>query len=310
MVPEWMEKNKEYDDDLIISGRRSHNFLGKSIRHMKKTISEELATEYYASLKGLLQKLDPRLKLISAISLVILAGITKSISVLLGLWFFTLVLMFYSGLPVFTLQKRIWGLIPLFSLLAAIPGMFNFIIDGNPWLVLYQFKQPVVWWGIHIPHNIFITKQGTFAAIFLFLRVGISISIGVLLTITTPIAKLLKSLRSIGVPSLFVMIIEMSYRYLFMLLNISIEMFEARYVRTVGRLSLSQKRAQVGSSIAALFVRSMAVSEEVYQAMIARGFTGEAVINDNMELSKLDLAGAMLIIIIIASALIGGYYIG
>jgi cobalt/nickel transport system permease protein len=309
VIPEWMENNRECCD-LALSGRRGHNFLGKSIRHMKQTISEGLATEYFAGLNGLLQRLDPRLKLISAISLTIVAGITKSIGVLLGLWIFTLILMFRSHLPVFALQKRIWGLIPIFSLLVSIPGMLNIISDGKPWLLIYTFTQPTTWLGMHLPDSIFITEQGTKAAIFLFLRVGISISLGVLLTITTPIAKLLKSLRIIGVPALFVMIIEMSYRYLSMLLNISIEMFEARYVRTVGRLSLRDQRAQVGSSIAALFIRSMAVSEEVYQAMTARGYTGEAVVADDMKLSKLDLAGGVVVIIIIAAALIGGPYFG
>ncbi|HBQ87158.1 MAG TPA: hypothetical protein DD811_11885, partial [Syntrophomonas sp.] len=89
-------KNPGYDD-LAVSGRRSHSFLGKSIRHMKKTISEELVTEYYARSRGLLQGIDPRVKLISAVSLIILAGITRSISVLLGLWAITILLMFCSG---------------------------------------------------------------------------------------------------------------------------------------------------------------------------------------------------------------------
>jgi cobalt/nickel transport system permease protein len=309
MLPEWMDKKCEYND-LAAPGRKSHNFLGKSIRQMEKTISEELATEYFAKLNGLLQGIDPRVKLISVISIIILTGITRSISVLLGLWIFTGVLMFYSHLPVFSLQKRIWGLIPVFSFLAAVPGMFNVFLDGTPWLVLHRFTQPAIWLGIHMPDSIFITKQGTIAAVFLFLRVGISISLGVLLTTTTPINKLLKSLRIIGVPALFVMIIEMSYRYLFMLLNISIEMFEARNVRTVGRLSRGMQRGQVGSSIAALFARSMAASEEIYQAMTARCYTGEAVIADNLKIGKFDLATSLIVIIIIVSALVGGPYIG
>lgn len=309
MIPEWMAKKNEYDE-LVLSGRKNNNFLRKSIRHMKKSISEELATEYYARLNGLLQRMDPRVKLISVISLIILAGVTRSLSVLLGLWIFTLILMVCSRLPVFSLQKRIWGVIPIFSLIAAVPGMFNVIADGSPLLVVYSFSQPVIWLGNHIPDSIFLTKQGTMAAVFLFLRVGISMSLGVLLTITTPIAQLLRSLRIIGVPALFAMIIEMSYRYLYMLLNISIEMFEARHIRTVGRLSLRDQRTQMGSSIAALFARSMAVSEEVYQAMTARGYTGEAVLADNLKLHKLDLAGSMVIVIIIASALIGGPYFG
>lgn len=309
MLPEWMDKQYEYKN-LVVTGRRSHNFLAKSIRYMKKTITEELATENFAKLNGLLQGIDPRVKLISTLSLIILTAITRSICVLLGLWVFTGILMFYSCLPVFSLQKRIWGLIPVFSLLAAVPGMFNVFLDGTPWLVIHHFTHPAIWLGIHMPDSIFLTKQGTMAAIFIFLRVGISISFGVLLTITTPVNRLLKSLRVIGVPVLFVMIIEMSYRYLFMLLNISIEMFEARRIRTVGKLSRGSQRAQVGSSIAALFARSMAVSEEIYQAMTARCYTGEAVISDNMKLGRFDLAASLIVVIIIASALIGGPGIG
>jgi cobalt/nickel transport system permease protein len=115
------------------------------------------------------------------------------------------------------------------------------------------------------------------AAFYLFLRDGLSLSIGVLLTITTPIASLLKSLRVMGIPAFMIMIIEMSYRYLVLLLNLSIEMFEARNLRTVGSLSLASQRAQVGSSFAALFARSMELADEVYLAMTARGYTGQAV---------------------------------
>jgi cobalt/nickel transport system permease protein len=309
MLPEWMDKQYEYKD-LAATGRRGHNFLAKSIRFMKQTITEELATENFARANGLLQVIDPRIKLISALSLIIVTAITRNINVLLGLWVLTGILMFYSFLPVFSLQKRIWGLIPVFSLLAAVPGMFNIVLDGTPWVVIHHFTQPVVWLGIHMPASIYLTKQGTMAAIFIFLRVGISISFGVLLTLTTPVNKLLKSLRIIGVPVLLVMIIEMSYRYLFMLLNISLEMFEARHVRTVGKLSRGSQRSQVGSSIGALFARSMAVSEEVYQAMTARCYTGEAVIADNMKLSKIDLAASLIVIIIIVSALMGGPGIG
>jgi cobalt/nickel transport system permease protein len=201
----------------------------------------------------------------------------------LGLWAFTILLILLSGLPLLTLEKRIWGFIPLITLLVSIPAMLNIIIDGTPWLMIYQAPHPSTWLGIYIPAEIYISKQGVTAALFLFLRVGLSLSMGVLLTMTTPITKLLKSLQVIGVPSLFVMMIEMSYRYLVLLLNLSIEMFEARSLRTVGELSLAARRAQVGSSIAALFSRSMDLADEVYLAMTARGYTGQAVSVDGWQ---------------------------
>lgn len=282
-LPGWMEQELENANGEGLRLKRRHNFLGKSILHMKRVLAEELLTEHYASQDGLLQKMDPRVKLITAVLLIILTGLSRSIPALLGLWAFTLLLMLLSRLPLLALQKRIWGLIPLVTLLASIPAMFNIIIDGTPLLMIYQAPHPSTWLGINIPANIYISKQGVTAALFLFLRVGLSLSMGVLLTMTTPVARLLKSLQVMGVPSLLVMIIEMSYRYLVLLLNLSIEMFEARSLRTVGVLSMASRRAQIGSSIAALFARSMDLADEVYLAMTARGYTGQAVSADGKQ---------------------------
>ena len=283
ILPGWMERELVNEIKGSLRIKRRHDFLGKSIRQMKRALSEEMLTESYASRDGLLQSMDARLKLIAALSFIILTGLIRSIPVLLGLWIFTVMLMLLSRLPVITLQKRIWGLIPLITLLASVPAMFNIIIDGTPLLMIHQASHPSSWLGINIPANIYISKQGFGAAIFLFMRVGLSISVGVLLTITTPVARLLKSLQIMGIPSLVVMIIEMSYRYLVLLLNLSIEMFEARSLRTVGALSLEARRAQVGSSIAALFAKSMDLADEVYLAMTARCYTGQAVSADGKQ---------------------------
>jgi len=281
-LPGWMKEENGNVGREVFRLKRRHNYLGKSILQMKRALAEELLTESYSSRDGLLQKMNPRIKLITAVILIIVTGLTRSISALLGLWAFTLLLMLLSRLPLFALQKRIWGFIPLVTLLASVPAMFNIIIDGTPLLMIHQAPHPSTWLGIHIPADIYISKQGFMAAMFLFLRVGLSISMGVLLTLTTPVARLLKSLQVIGIPSLVVMIIEMSYRYLVLLLNLSIEMFEARSLRTVGVLSMGARRAQVGSSIAALFARSMALADEVYMAMTARGYTGAAVSTEEM----------------------------
>ena len=273
-LPNWMGEPYE---NTAVTGQRRPNFLRKSIRQMKQTLADELLTESCANQEGVLQRMEPRTKLIAAVSFIIIAGFVRSIPALLGLWVLTVVLMLLSGLPVFTMQRRIWGIIPLLTLLASVPAMFNFIIDGSPLCMIYQAPYPSTMLGIHIPAHIYISQQGFTAAMFLFLRVGLSLSMGVLLVMTTPVARLIKSLQVMGVPSLMVMVIEMSYRYLVLLLNLSIEMFEARRLRTVGVLSMASKRAQVGSSIAALFARSMELTDEVYLAMTARGYTGQAV---------------------------------
>lgn len=283
VLPGWMDEKSDNSSVGCRGPKHGHNFLSKSILQMKRVFAEELLTEHYAGRDGLLQRIDPRIKLITAVLLIIITGLSRSIPALVGVWVCTVLLILISHLPLLALQKRIWGFIPLITLVASIPAMFNIIIDGTPLLMIYQAPHPLTWLGIHIPANIYISRQGFMAAIFLSLRVGISLTMGVLLTMTTPIAKLLKSLQIMGVPSLLVTIIEMSYRYLVLLLNLSIEMFEARSLRTVGALSMNSRRAQVGSSIAALFARSMELADEVYLAMTARGYTGQAVSADGKQ---------------------------
>ncbi len=277
MIPDWMAENgylMQSHDEVKTS---KSTFLRRSIHELKKSLSELLLTECYSRQEGLLQEMDTRAKLMAVLVLIIIIGWTRSIPLLLTLWLFTMVLMSRSHLPVLTLQKRIWGIFPLISLLIALPGMFNFFNAGTPLFIIANFTVPPHLLGMDFPSVIYISQQGAAAAFILFLRVGISISLGAILTLTTPMALLMKSLQTLRVPPLLVMILEMSVRCLTLLLTVSIEMYEARQMRTVGKLSPHTQRAMVGSSVGALFARSMALSEEVYQAMTARGYNGEAV---------------------------------
>ena len=274
-IPDWMGTEEYKEVSSRSKGRSRMDFLRKTLRDLQKSLSSERLSEYYARQDGLLQHIDPRIKLVAAIGLILVAGLTRKFEILLGLWVLTLILMYFSRLPVLKMQASIWAFIPLITLLIAVPGMFNLFNDGIPILVLHRFSEPVYLWGYKLPQSIFISKQGTMAALYLFLRVGLSLSLGVLLAVTTPVSRLLKSLRMLGIPALFVMLIEMTYRYLVMLLMLSLEMFEARKMRTVGNLSLRRQQAQVGSSMGTLFAKSMIMAEEVFQAMTARCYIGQ-----------------------------------
>ncbi len=290
LLPDWMSEDSEINKNTTVAGKgRSSNYLTKSIRNMRAVICEDRQTEQYATQDGLLQKVKPGYKLIGMIALILGASLSRQIPVLLSLWLATLLFMYTSKLPVLALQKRIWGFIPLITLVFTLPMALNIFVDGSPLLMLHQSAEASRWLGINWPTSLFISQQGLTAVTFLFLRVGISLSLGVILVMTTPVADIFKSLRLLHIPDLFIMIIEMTYRYLIVLLSISIEMFEARSLRTVGEMPASWQRAQVGSSIAALFARSMALSEEVYQAMFARCYTGEILAPQPDECRQLDL---------------------
>lgn len=290
LLPDWMTEESEFNEITKVAVKgRTGSYLTKSIRNMRAVICEDLQTEQFAKRDGLLQRARPGLKLIGMIVLILGASLSRQIPLLLAMWLATLVLMHLSRLPVFVLQKRIWGFIPLVTLLFTLPMTLNIFIDGTPLVMIHESAQPGRWLGINWPTALFVSRQGVIAVSFLFLRVGISLSLGIMLVMTTPVADIFKSLRLLRVPPLFIMIIEMTYRYLIVLLSVSIEMYEARRLRTVGYMSGKWQRAQVGSSIAALFDRSMALSEEVYQAMCARCYTGEILAPRPDECPRLDL---------------------
>ena len=130
----------------------------------------------------------------------------------------------------------------------------------------------------HIPlgfYTLTATRAGLGAAGIFVLRVGVSVSLAVLLVLTTRWADILKSLRFFRVPTIFVLILGMTYRYIFLLLHTVNGMFEARKSRIVARTSGKEQRWWIVSSMSVLMSRSFRMSDEVYQAMLARGFTGQ-----------------------------------
>ena len=76
------------------------------------------------------------------------------------------------------------------------------------------------------------------------------------------------------VPKLFVLILSMAYRYIFLFLHLANGMFEARKSRIVARTSGGEQRRFISGTMGNLVNRSIKMSNDVYAAMAARGFSG------------------------------------
>ncbi|MDP4128357.1 MAG: cobalt ECF transporter T component CbiQ, partial [Bacillota bacterium] len=155
------------------------------------------------------------------------------------------------------------------------PSLFNWVRPGDPLWLLWTFSNPFQIGPLHFPAELSITRQGFEGAVLLISRVGISVTLAVLLTLTTRWNNLLRALRTFFVPKIFIVTLEMTYRYIFVLITLMEDMFFARKSRDAGQSSGAEQRRFVGSSIAHLFGKSLQMSEEVYTSMAARGYTGE-----------------------------------
>jgi cobalt ECF transporter T component CbiQ len=238
------------------------SFVEKTLAGISGSIENAVFSEENARRDGFLQRRDPRVKVIAFVALVLAAGLSRDWRVLLALYAITVVGIFAGKLDVIPFLKRVWLGIPLFSGIVVLPSIF--FIHGTPLF--------------HIPlgfYTLTASQAGLGAAGIFVLRVGVSVSLAVLLVLTTRWADILKSLRFFRVPTIFVLILGMTYRYIFLLLHTVNGMFEARKSRIVAHTSGKEQRWWIVSSMSVLMSRSFRMSDEVYQAMLARGFTGQ-----------------------------------
>jgi cobalt/nickel transport system permease protein len=275
--------------------RRRHNygrqsFVEKTLADLAQTLEQSLFAEDIARRPGLLQALDPRAKVISILALLIAVGLSRSLPVLLGLYGVALVLAWRSAVPLGFFVKRVWLFMPFFTGLIALPALF---ITPGPVLV-------------PLPLGLAITRPGALTALFLLLRVSTSVSLGVLLMLTTAWPTLLKALSVLRVPESFILILGMTYRYIYLLLRTAEDMFLSRKSRIVGRMPAAAERQVLAASAGTLLNKSLHLSSEVYLAMQSRGYGGKLRTMDTFRMRAYDwLWGAAILAVVAAAVWLG-----
>lgn len=271
-------------------------FIERSIADITATLEKAIFSEEMARRDGFLQKLDPRVKVITFLALLLAVSLSQGLLIIVVLYFLTLLLAWRSRIPLGFFIKRVWLFMPFFTGLAALPALFNIFTPGEPIVNLWQSER----------FHLAITMQGLRTATFLVLRVGASVSLAVLSVLTTPWATLLKALRILRLPSAFILILGMAYRYAFLLLHTANNMFLARQSRTVGQMSGGENRRWIVASASTLLAKSYHLSQEVYLAMLSRGFQGEAKMLGTFRLKPSDwLWGATLLALALLAILMG-----
>jgi cobalt/nickel transport system permease protein len=311
MIPEWM---KEVDVgpcscSAVYHGKKG--FVGKTIDGIFSFLQEAFVSETYAKRDGFLQKLDPRAKLISILAIIFASSTVSDLHLLVVVYLATLLFAYLSKVDVLFFIKRVWLFIPIFAGIIALPMVFNIFFPGDP-LVQLAYLGPGASLGpFSLPESIFITKQGVNMAIIFTMRVATCVSSVVLLFITTPQQVLFKSLRSVGVPKIYVLTLEMAYRYIFLLMDMVREMYTAKKARTIKSRSMFEEQKWVGGRMGYTLIRSIDMSEKVHMAMMSRGFNGDVKVLQQFHMLNRDyfaVAAALslsVLLVLIAQGFIG-----
>ncbi|MDD5440028.1 MAG: cobalt ECF transporter T component CbiQ [Candidatus Omnitrophica bacterium] len=263
-----------------------NKFIESSLRGTLSFLRASVFSDGYALEKGFLQSIDPRINLLTVIIFLVTALFTRNMVVVLCLYGVCLALASLSRINLGFFLKRTWIFIPLFSLFIAIPALFNIITPGDE---LAGFTIGGV--------SLAITRQGLSGAALFVARVITSVSFVVLLSLTTRHFALLKVLRVFRIPKVFVMVLGISYRYIYLFIEIIENTYLAIKSRAGGEIPRKQGRHIVAGNIASLWLRSYRMNEAVYGAMVARGYDGEPVLANDFKTKTRDWVWLSLVLV-------------
>lgn len=204
----------------------------------------------------------------------LLLGIILLVLVIAGHMLVQAMVFFWMGLWVLGYARIPMRLYFLFLLLP-----FTFFAAGLPALLIEISRAPdtndasgiVLSWQAG-GYLFSISAASLQRVLELFCRTLSSLAVFSFILFTVPFSEILQVLRKARVPALVIDLLMVMYRFIFVLLNISIQLWVAQRSRG-GHQGFRASMKDVGQLAAQLFARSMRHYERLYQGMAARGMT-------------------------------------
>lgn len=272
-TPDWLRQPTAITSCTCTDASKG-GFLTKTLGSLQAFLVETLFLEAEAAKDGLLQKLDPRVKLAALAGLLILLSLSHSLLISLTVYLVLFALAAASRLNILKFMSR--TLVPaiFFSFVIIVPATLNIVTPGRSALVLYSPAVAVNVGPLSLPAEIAVTYQGLiFAAVF-FARALTMLTAVILILRTTRIHRLFAALAALRAPNFAVVVLLMAYRYVFTLVALVGNTHLARRSRTIRFGAGGAERHWVADRITWTLNRSLEMSDDITDAMISRGWTG------------------------------------
>ena len=232
-------------------------------------------------------RLPSQVKLVAAFSFVFLVAITPREAVwAFGVYGLAVVaLAIVSRVPLTFVSLRMVGILPFVAFAFLIP----FVASGQQTEIL----------------GMSVSKEGVWAAWNILAKASVGAATSIVLAATTEVPDILAGMSRLRVPAVLTSIAGFMIRYLELIVEEIGRMRVAMASRGYDPRWLWEARP-IAASAGAMFVRSYERGERVYDAMVARGFTGEMPELRRRDPSSRDwLIGALLPALALVVAVIG-----
>ena len=209
------------------------------------------------------------------------------------------VAVFKGGIPLSFYLKLM--LIPFFFLITGITTIaVNTINDYDKMLwgfKVYSLTMGVTAKSLEIAARLFIKALGTVSCLYF-------------LSLTTPMIEIISVLKKLKCPVLFLELMSLVYRFIFILLETADKIVTSQSSR-LGYYGFKNGFHSMGQLVSTLFIRSYKRSQDLYTALEARCYNGELnVLEEKYQISKKNIILIFLIevFLVIITILIGGRF--
>lgn len=231
---EWLFKDDEYHPK-----DEKSKFIDKSIFSMVKVLSR-IRRDDFKKENGMVYSINPTLKLLGVVLMLVLLSLSRNILFIGAVYGYIILSLVFMKLD--DVKKT------------AAPALIAFLLTGTMLL-------PSIIMG-NVRNSILII-----------IKVAAGVFIINILSLTTPWKDVMKSLKLFFVPDMFIFVMDVTIRYIFLLGDISLDMLYSLKKRSIG--VNNKKYSSISGIMGNLFIKSKEMGDEMFSAMECRGFTGE-----------------------------------
>jgi len=210
-----------------------------------------------------LRKLSPKLKMLfGALPLVLCLGLDS------------VIISFVTGAVMAVIAITV-SKISLKKYLKLLLIPFSFLVMGTVTIVVVRYPQGTeMLTGVSVGNYIYgVTGVSLQFGLSIILKALGAISCMYFITVNTPMNDILAALRTMKVPPLLVTLMELIYRYIYVILDESHKMRIAQNSR-LGYVSFKASIRSLGVLAGTLFLRAYLRSDRIYAALESRGYDG------------------------------------
>jgi cobalt ECF transporter T component CbiQ len=289
---------------ILPAGRHSRalSHMDRGIAGFARIIQHTFIQCELASRRGFLQSLDARTKVLFWLLLLVTISLKTTVFSLTMIAVALAFLAMLSRVSLIFLYGRVLPLALFFGFFVSAPAMLSVISPGKVVVPILELAHSHEFWIYSIPRHIGITGEGIIICSMLTLRVFASLTLSFLIVATTPFSEIVRALKLFRIPDTLLLILTLTYKYVYLFAQMITDMYRAKKVRLVLGISASEFRHWSAGRMVTVFRKTEQRVDDIYHAMLCRGFSGEIRLlgEPAFKFSDMISAGALAVFVLAA----------